>query len=87
MFFPHLRQVVTPVVVTAHVPPIHPGIAGVGIELPVFWNYPHVPHITSSFQNGYHGSVFFPSPYHPVAVYNHYFPPKHFQTFNGTFNI
>lgn len=82
MFLPHLRQVVT-----AQVPPINPVVAGVGIELPVFWIYPHVPHITSSSQYGYHGSVFSPSPYHPATVYKYYFPPKHFQTFHGTFNI
>ncbi|WP_002147058.1 hypothetical protein [Bacillus cereus] len=70
MFFPHLRQVVTPVVVTVHAPPINPGIAGVGIELPVFWNYPHVPHITSSSQYGYHGPVFSPSSYCRLQLLN-----------------
>lgn len=87
MFFPHLRQVVPPIVATAHVPAIHLGIAGVGIELPVFWTYHHMPHFTSGSQYGYHGSVLSPHAYHPAVVYNYYVSPKHFQTFHGTFDI
>ncbi|GAB6482114.1 hypothetical protein J0818_29545 [Bacillus cereus] len=92
MFFsPSRVEVVTPAVVTAHVPAVHTATADVGIDFPVFWqqHYHPIPGSQHGY-HGYHGAHPTPHQYYPTYpafVYNYYFPPMYFQSFHGTFNI
>ncbi|MDA2623299.1 hypothetical protein PDQ36_08210 [Bacillus cereus] len=91
MFFSSSRvEVVTPTVVSTHVPAVHTATADVGIELPIFWQHPQGSYPIPESQHGYYGAHPIPHSYHPTypaLIYNYYFPPMYFQSFHGTFNI